>query len=805
MLITSALPYVNNVPHLGNIIGCVLSADAWARYCRARGYTTLFVCGTDEYGTATETKALEEGLSCQEICDKYHALHAQVYKWFNISFDAFGRTPTSEQTEVAQDIFRKLSARDLLCEHEIEQLYSVALGKFLADRYVIGTCPKCGYEDARGDQCDQCGSLLNPTELKNPKCKFSGTTPEMRSTKHLYLDLPKLTEQLTSFVNEATTRPHAWSPNAISTARAWLDMGLKERAITRDLKWGTPVPYPGYEDKVFYVWFDAPIGYPSITYHAQTEWAAAHAKDPANVPAPPANWWERWWKAPGKIELAQFMGKDNVPFHTIIFPGCELGTGDDWTLMRQISVTEYLNYEDGKFSKSRGVGVFGTDVFDAGLERDLWRAYLLAIRPESADSVFSWDDFRFRIDELNDTLGNFVNRSLKFVKAKMGGKLPTKDERADLADDSDDDAASSQAERAAARARLAALAEQLREPVAAYLERMENRQLREGFKQALGIARVGNAFFQDTELWALFKTQPRVAKAYLAACVGIVRVLAAALEPFIPDFAAAARKQINEAEPLTLTDDLLERIAEPALLFPPGHAITDGEIAPLFRKVSEEEIAALRLRFSGSQAEQEARKAEEAAKKAEKKAGKKAAAKAKGGKGGKAPAADLPVDVARVDLRVGRVLEVQKHPNADSLYVEKIDVGEEEPREVISGLVKHISAEDFSGSLVVVVANLKPQAMRGIKSHAMVLAANDADGKVELVRPPEGAAPGDVVSVEGYEPNPDEQLNPKHKVFDTVATELKTDDACVAIYRGKPLATKAGICTVATIKGGDIH
>ena len=348
VLITSALPYVNNVPHLGNIIGCVLSADVYARFCCARGYNCIYICGTDEYGTATETKALEEGVTCQEICDKYHAIHRGIYEWFNISFDKFGRTPTREQTAIGHEMFLELHSNGRLSEQTIEQLYSEALQKFLADRYVIGTCPKCKYDDARGDQCDACGSLLNPTELINPKCKISGTTPVVRQTKHIFLDLPALSEELQAYIT-ATSTQGGWSANCVQQTKAWMDQGLKVRCITRDLKWGTPVPLPGFEEKVFYVWFDAPIGYVSIT--------AGYCGEA----------WRAWWlpseyygggEDTPDVELVQFMGKDNVPFHTVIFPASQLGSGRPWTMMRSISVTEYLNYESGKFSKSRGVGEF---------------------------------------------------------------------------------------------------------------------------------------------------------------------------------------------------------------------------------------------------------------------------------------------------------------------------------------------------------------------------------------------------------------------------------------------------------------
>lgn len=363
ILITSALPYVNNVPHLGNIIGCVLSADVYARFCRSRGYNCVYVCGTDEYGTATETKALEEGLTCQEICDKYHAIHRGIYEWFDISFDKFGRTPSRAQTAIGHEMFAELHANGRLVEQTMEQLFSEPLQKFLADRYVVGTCPKCRYEDARGDQCDACGSLLNPTELINPKCKLSGTTPVVKQTKHIFLDLPALSADLQAYIDTASAKG-GWSANCVQVTKAWMDQGLKVRCITRDLKWGTPVPLPGYEDKVFYVWFDAPIGYISIT--------AGYCGEA----------WRAWWlpsehfagadQVP-EVEMVQFMGKDNVPFHTVIFPASQLGTGRPWTMMKSISVTEYLNYEDGKFSKSRGVGKLEIHFYLLNLNFFLWK------------------------------------------------------------------------------------------------------------------------------------------------------------------------------------------------------------------------------------------------------------------------------------------------------------------------------------------------------------------------------------------------------------------------------------------------
>ncbi len=329
-LITSALPYVNNIPHLGNLIQ-VLSADVFARYCRLAGYETLYICGTDEYGTATETKALEEGITPRELCDRYHAVHRDIYAWFNIAFDHFGRTSVPVHTETTQHIFLKLHENGYITQHVLRQPYCENDQRFLADRYVLGTCPHCGYPDARGDQCENCGKLLDPTELIEPRCSVCGTKPVIRETTHLFIDLLALLPKLRNWIESAAEKGF-WARNAVQMTYAWMRDGLKERAITRDLKWGIPVPLDGFRNKVFYVWFDACIGYISIT--------AEHTP----------NDWKSWWYAPESVKLFQFIGKDNIPFHTVIFPSSLLGTGENWTTLYHMSSTEYLNYEGGKFS-----------------------------------------------------------------------------------------------------------------------------------------------------------------------------------------------------------------------------------------------------------------------------------------------------------------------------------------------------------------------------------------------------------------------------------------------------------------------
>mmetsp|Transcript_105174 Transcript_105174/g.263416 ORF Transcript_105174/g.263416 Transcript_105174/m.263416 type:complete len:696 (-) Transcript_105174:297-2384(-) len=564
VLVTAALPYVNNVPHLGNIIGSVLSADVYARYCRSRGYQTLFIGGTDEYGTATETKALEQGVTPREICDKYHAIHAEIYKWFDISFDQFGRTSDPLQTDTVQSVFKRVHSGGWCKEDTIQQLYSEKLGRFLADRFVEGTCPKCGYLDARGDQCDQCGGLLNPTDLKEPRCKLTGTTPVLRSTTHLFLDLPGLEGRLREFIGDPIKRS-SWSSNARHVTAAWLRDGLKPRCITRDLKWGVSVPQAGYEDKVFYVWFDAPIGYISIT--------AAYTSE-----------WEQWWRAPEDVELVQFLGKDNIPFHTVIFPASLLATGDRWTLLDRISVTEYLNYEDGKFSKSRGVGVFGNNARETEIPADVWRYYLLSVRPEQSDTEFRWGDLASRNNsELLNNLGNFCHRVLTFVGSRCGGIVP---------------------EVAASGAGLeecTKLGEELRQAVDSYIEHLEQAKLRDGLRAALAVSTLGNVFLTRCEPWKVLKRDPERAGTHLVAALGVVRLLAALLAPFTPSVSALYIHYLGlDAEAALLSDELLAAVDQPQSLLRPGRPLGPRAL-PVFTEIASAQVEALRARFAGSQ------------------------------------------------------------------------------------------------------------------------------------------------------------------------------------------------------------
>eukprot|EP01147_Barroeca_monosierra_P005040 gene5040-131_t len=557
VMVTSALPYVNNVPHLGNIIGCVLSADVFARFSRLRGCNTLFICGTDEYGTATETKAIAEGMTPKEICDKYNAIHKNVYDWFEISFDHFGRTSTEQQTEIAQDIFWKCYNNDYVIQKDEEQWFCVSCDCFLADRFVEGTCPDCGYTDARGDQCDECGHPLHAYQLKNPRCKFRkdcGKTPELRTSTHLYLSLDKLQAKTEQFFCQSCTTG-VWSQNAKDITNSWFAKGLEPRAITRDLKWGTPVPLKGFESKVFYVWFDAPIGYISIT--------AEYTKD-----------WDKWWRNPENVELFQFMAKDNVLFHSIIFPSSLLGTGEKWTMVNNLSATEYLNYEDRQFSKSRGVGVFGNNAQESGIPADIYRFYLLYIRPETADTHFDWDDLIAKHNnELLNNLGNFVHRALTFSHKFFDGKLTS-----------------------------ITLTEEDKEVVNAinlelesYVHTIEKQvKLRDGLRNLLAISRHGNQLMQANKPWALVKAGDLArAGSVVSLSCNVVALITAMLYPYMPATAENLTRQLNYKP--TFIPNSFE------LVLGEGHAI--GEPCTLFSRIDPAMAKTWSQQYGGAQQE----------------------------------------------------------------------------------------------------------------------------------------------------------------------------------------------------------
>lgn len=631
ILITSALPYVNAYPHLGNLIGSVLSADVYARYCRARGYQTLYICGSDEYGTATETKALEEGVDPETLCAKYRALHKSVYDWFGIGFDIFDRTPTKHQTAIVQEIFSDLYKNGYIEERESAQPFCPveSHNTFLADRFVEGECSICHDKGARGDQCDACGAMLDPLKpeqdasnadgqadeakatgwLINPRCKVDGATPERRTTKHLYLKLDALQERVVEWYKSATQKGN-WSTNALAIAQAWIDKGLQPRAITRDLRWGVPIPaveglnVEEYLNKVFYVWFDACIGYVSITKTYTDGDDLAGTK------------WEQWWKNPENVTLMQFMGKDNVTFHSIVFPSSQVGTNQEWTKVHKISATEYLNYEGGKFSKSRGVGVFGHNAKDTGVNPDIWRFYLLSRRPETADTEFKWEEFLdTNNNELLKNLGNFINRVLKFCVAKLDGVVPESSYTDDVIDEHKK--ATNQA-------------------LTLYIEHLEGTRLRAGVTDILDISQLGNKFLQANKLDSrLLTEEPERCKAVIRVAISHIQLLANLVTPYMPGIGEAIFSQLG-IEPTTIIPDVWDFNSIAA-----GHKI--GTPKPLFSIIPSSKIEEWQLAYGGEELKrQKALQAEKAAAKAAAKKAKKQKSKEKKDKekeaGGPAPA-----------------------------------------------------------------------------------------------------------------------------------------------------------------------
>lgn len=777
-LITSALPYVNNVPHLGNLIQ-VLSADVFARFCRLRGYETLYVCGTDEYGTATETKAQLEKVSPRQLCDRFHALHAQNYNWFEIAFDYFGRTSDEMHTGTTQKMFLSLEKNGYITEQESEQLYCDTCSRFLADRYVAGTCPHCGYEDARGDQCEHCGALLEPTELVNPRCSTCGGVPHPKKTKHLYINLPAIVPLYEKWMAEASVRGK-WSNNAIRMTKSWLRDGLKQRAITRDLSWGIKVPRAGYEHKVFYVWFDAPIGYISLT----EKWAALNGCD-----------WKDWWYNNDDVQLFQFIGKDNIPFHTVIFPSTLLGSGEPWTKLYHMSSTEYLNYETGKFSKSKGIGVFGTDAQESGIPADVWRFYIFYNRPEKSDTTFTWNDFQDKVNsELIGNLCNLVNRSLSFVLRYCNGNIvpvDTYEPAPDAADPIDKAVYTLRTELQTAQKKV--------------VDSLEWANLKDAFQTLFRLSSVANKLFQELEPWKTIKTNPNDTEIFLSELCYFIKDLMIMFHPYIPaycdqvaDFLGVkiwSGNIFNEAEPVSKREHSGLRWSDIGTRTGLNKVLENKII---FKTFDNDEIAKFRKRYGGMQNEGQ---------KNIKSASDKKPAETKKTEVPKDPRGGLSAVEffnKNIALKVAKIIAIEKHPDADKLYVEKLDDGSGNERTIISGLVPFYTADQLLGKHVIIADNLAPRKMRGIVSCGMLLAADceAADGSeiVEVLSVPD-AQPGTPVVLQGSEGVQDkpDQIN-ADQFF---AVDMKVTDA-VFNLDGVPFTVGGSTITSETVKNGSV-
>lgn len=560
ILITSALPYINGVPHLGHMVGCLIPSDVYARYMRMMGNEVLYICGTDEHGTASEVGALKENLPVMEYCDKYHERHKRTYADFNLSFDYFGRTSSEQNKEMTYHIFEQLDKNGYIAEKTMKQIYSVDDKMFLADRFITGTCPHCGYDKARGDQCENCTKVLEPTDLINARSTISGSTNlEVRETKHLFLNLPKIEPKLVEWLK---TKEAFWPEMAYSIAKKWVKEGLQLRCITRDLKWGFPVNKAGFEDKVFYVWFDAPIGYIGITKQWSDE-------------KPEERNWKDWWQSSEDVRYVEFMGKDNVPFHSITFPATLLGTGEEWTKVDYLKGMSYLTYEGGKFSKSEHRGVFAEDAVRE-FPADYWRYWLMANAPEASDSSFSFESFAATINkDLNGVLGNFAQRVMKMTASKLGAVVPEGGELQKVDEE---------------------FVETLQSRVDNYFKYMNQLEFRKATAELRAIWVEGNNYITLTEPWVVIKDDETRAATILRLCLNAIRIYAALCAPFMPETAVKIMAKFGlSGDDLPSLKDF--KVAEEIKVLKPGTAFEAGEA--LFERIAPEKVEELQQKYGG--------------------------------------------------------------------------------------------------------------------------------------------------------------------------------------------------------------
>ena len=707
LLVTAALPYANGPLHLGHVAGAYLPPDLYVRYQRLKGRDVVFVCGSDEHGVAILIRAMQEGVSPQEVVDRYHAQIEAAFARLGMSFDHYGRTTSAVHRATSQDFFRRLERDGAFVRKTERQLFDPEAGLFLADRFVRGTCPVCGYPDAYGDQCENCGSSLSPRDLIEPRSVLSGAEPVERETTHWYLPLGELQPRLEAWIAEKDD----WKPTVLGQVRSWFNDGLTDRAMTRDLPWGVPVPPEvegAAEGKVLYVWFDAPIGYVSIT----KEWAEKQG-DPER--------WRRYWQvhpdgtAP---RLVHFIGKDNIVFHTLIFPAIlmrlndALGGEEAFVLPDNVPANEFLNLEGRKLSTSRGWAVWlheALEVFPA----DALRYALATTLPETRDADFNWAEFQAHVnDELADVLGNFVHRALTFAQRFSGNVVPA------LHNPSEAD-----------RTVLDALAGFPERIGAAY----ERYRLREAVNETMALARLGNKYFNDAEPWKTRTSDPQACANTIHVALQLCASLSVLMDPVLPHSAARLRDMLDltgvrSSAPDPLADEATigwDEAGQPLLR--EGHPLGEPEI--LFHKVEDEAIAAQRRLLEERAAA--AAPPEEAEAEAEPALPYR-------------PLADTITydDFAKLDLRAGRIVAAEPHPNADKLLRLDVDLGFE-TRQVLAGVRQHVAPEALVGRQVIVVANLAPRTIRGLESRGMLLFAEERDGR--LVPVFTEAEPGAVV------------------------------------------------------------
>ncbi|PIE84726.1 MAG: methionine--tRNA ligase [Bacteroidia bacterium] len=683
-LITCALPYANGPLHIGHLAGVYVPADIYVRFLRMKGRDVKFICGSDEHGVPITIRAKKEGCSPQEVVDKYHAMIRDAFAAFGMSFDIYHRTSSKTHHETSAAFFKKLHDEGKFIELENEQYFDPEAQEFLADRYITGDCPKCGAPGAYGDQCEKCGSSLNATDLINPKSALSGAEPVLRKTKHWFLPLDQYQPFLEKWILEGHRE---WKTNVYGQCKSWLDAGLQPRAVSRDLSWGVPVPLPGAEGKVLYVWFDAPIGYISATRDLTPDW-------------------ETYWKDQG-TKMVHFIGKDNIVFHCIVFPAMLKAHGD-YILPENVPANEFLNLESDKLSTSKNWAVWLHEYLeDFPGKQDVLRYVLAANMPEAKDNDFTWKDFQTRNNsELVGILGNFVNRVLGLTKSYYDGQVPSPSELQPID-----------------REALAQIGE-----LRGLMEKnLETYHFREALKDYIQLARLGNKYLTDTEPWKIKKTDPERVRTVLYVSLQLTAALSLLGEPFLPNSAARMRGMLQlELRPW---DEVAGE------LIAPGYRVEDPVL--LFEKIEDEAIARQLAKLStGDEAQHEGVE--------EKAAPGEVLQTAKREVKPQKPLISFDQFDA-VDLRVAKVLEAERVPKTDKLIKMKLDTGVD-IRTVVSGIAASYSPEDMVGRQVVIVLNLAPRKMRGIESSGMLLFAQKPDGSFTNVAPEDEALPGTPVA-----------------------------------------------------------
>jgi methionyl-tRNA synthetase len=703
-MVTAALPYANGPLHIGHLAGAYLSPDIYCRFQKLMGKDVCFICGSDEHGAAITMRAKKEGVTPQEIIDKYHKQFQESFKGMGIQFDHYDRTSSQEHHKTAQDFFLRLYEKGVFEEIESEQYYDASAEQFLADRYIMGTCPKCGYKEAYGDQCEKCGSTLSPTDLIDPQSTLTGEKPELRKTTHWYLPLNKEEKWLKEWIENGTVEgkalhePDKWKAHVIGQCKSWIDNGLQARAMTRDLEWGVDVPssIKGAEGKKLYVWLDAPIGYISST----KKWAEEKGKD-----------WKKYWQDEDAA-LIHFIGKDNIVFHCIIFPSL-LKEHGDFILPQNVPANQFMNLEGEKISTSRNWAVWVHEYLEDFPDKvDVLRYALTRIMPENRDSEFTWKSFQeFNNNELVNSLANFINRVLVLTNKYYDGIVPEFDEDLEIAGSKHSDDPSFH------DAELIDLVDLLIE----YGNHIRDFDFRGGLQKMMEIAARGNQLLQFNEPWKLVKSDEDTVKVIMNLSLQIVVSLSLAIRPFMPFTAAKLRELLNLPEIMEEGEllEMMNQLAEGELPIKAGHQINEAE--HLFSRIDDDLI--------DQQMEKLKKRAMEEKDEP------------------KAPEIKDTIefdDFMRLDLRTAKILEAEKVPKSDKLIEIKLDLGFEK-RTVVSGIAEYFEADEIEDKQVVLVANLAPRKIFGIKSQGMILMAEDPSGNLRFVKGPEDTPLGSIV------------------------------------------------------------